>query len=347
MSFEISSKNQQNRSYLYRLAEIFPRSVPLYARVIILVSTVFFFSGFGIVFDSLNGTFPASLELLRRLYVFNWLGCILFFSLSVYVSIKFYHVIYAWIDARQFIADSCAKDELKRKAKRALDIGFGPLPLVSFVAIYLLRRLAMSQMTPAPMEANSQLSGYAYWYMGSEILTIFLVLATFWSLLLFSGVLHYIASAFPIRVQDVAEYKDSFEGLAGLANTNTITTAFAVGFFFLGILYWAFSVGTAQYYVASAFLLAIAALGIALTSWLNLSGIQKGLDKTKKQRIASIRSGMQSSEMIDLQISLHSQVSIWKIGPKLLESLLFPMFVAELPILLQYVENFLRLMGLV
>jgi len=193
----------------------------------------------------------------------------------------------------------------------------------------------MSFMMPSPVEFGV----YAYWYIGADVMYSLFVLITFWSLLLFSLVLHYVSSKFPLRIRDVAEYTDVFEEISKLANTHVLLTAFTMGLFFFGILYWAFSMGTISYYVASMVLFVVAILVIIVISWLNFSGIQKGLEKTRKLKIVSIRSGLQPDEVKDLQISLHSKVSIWRIGPRMFESILLSIFVAELLILLQYIGS--------
>lgn len=303
--------------------------------VVVLVSVLFVTSGFGIILDSIVGTFPPELELLRQLFGLSWCLCIAFFVVSVYLSRRFYSVIYSWIDTQHFISDSDAGGQLKRTITKALDIGFGPIPLFLALLIYSIRHVAMLFMTSSPVE----LGVYAYWYIGADFMFSLFVIITFWSLILFSAVLHYVASKFPLRIRDVAEYADAFEEISKLANAHILLTAFTIGLFFLGILYWAFSMGTFSYYAAAMFLFVLALIGIVLISWLNFSGIQKGLEKTKKLKIISIRSGLQPPEVKDLQISLHSKVSIWKVGPRMFESILLSILVAELLTLLQYVGS--------
>lgn len=301
----------------------------------ILVSALLVTSGFGIIHDSIVGTFPPELELLRQLFVFSWCLCIVFFVVSVYLSRRFYSVIYSWIDTQHFIADSDARDQLKQAVTKALDTGYGPIPLFLALLIYSIRHVVMLFMTPSSVEPGV----YAYWYIGADFMYSLFVIITVWSLILFSAVLHYVASKFPLRIRDVAEYADAFEKISKLANGHILLTAFTMGLFFLGILYWAFSMGTFSYYAAAMFLFVLALIGIALISWLNFSGIQKGLEKTKKLKIISIRSGLQPPDIKDLQISLHSKVSIWKVGPRMFESILLAILVAELLTLLQYVGN--------
>lgn len=312
-------------------------SVPWPILVVVLVSTIFVTSGFGIILDSINGTFPPELGLLRELFGLSWLICIVFFAVSMYLSRRFHSCVYSWIDTQHFISDSDARGKLKRTITWALHTGFGPIPLFLALLLYLIRLIAMLFIMPSPVEFGV----YAHWYIGADFMFSLFVLITFWSLILYSFVLYYVSSKFPLRVHDVAEYADVFEEISKLANTHILLTAFTMGLFFFGILHWAFSMGTISYYAASMFLFVLAVIVIVLISWLNFSGIQKGVEKTKKLKIISIRSGLQPPEAKDLQISLHSKVSIWKVGPRIFESILLSLLLAELLTLLNYIGSIL------
>lgn len=330
-----NEQERQNRHYIYRLIGILPASLNWVLRVNILVAVILFLSGFGIILDSVKGAFPPEADLLRRLFLFNWFLAPLFFSLSVYVSKKFYATIFLWIDNRQFASNHYSKVKLDHWMNRALSFGFGPIPLLVMIVIILIRYFLSFLLEPA---GNPGV--YGYWYAGTDIMYCFAVLITFWSLVLFSGVLHHVASSYPIKIGDVAEYKDNYEEIVKLANQQILITGVTVGVFLFGILFWAFSVGISQYYLVSLLLSIMALFGVMLISALNLDGIQKGLERTKKTKIASIRSELKSqerinTELLDLQISLHSDVTLWKVGPKIIDSFLFPLLVAELPILFQ------------
>jgi hypothetical protein len=342
-AFQTSNEQErENRHYIYRLIGILPASWNWVLRVNILIAVILFLSGFGIILDSVKGTFPAEADLLRRLFLFNWFLTPLFFSLSVYLSRKFYATIFSWIDGRQFASNNDSKKKLDRWMNRALSFGFGSTPLLVMILIILVRYFLSFLLEP-----TGNPGVYGYWYAGTDIMYCFAVLITFWSLILFSGVLHHVASSFPIKIGDVAEYKDNYEEIVKLVNQQILITGVTVGFFLLGILFWAFSVGISQYYLVSLLLFIMALFGVMLISALNLDGIQKGLERTKKTKIASIRGELKSqdrinTELLDLQISLHSNVTLWKVGPKIIDSFLFPLLVAELPILLQSIIEIAR-----
>ena len=334
---------QQNKQYLTRLLDILPTSVPWPILVVVLVSMAFVVSGFGIIIDSIIGVFPSELKFLRELFLISWFTCITFFTVSVYLSRRFYSCIYSYVDNQHFISNSDGKSELKRKIKWALDVGFGPIPLLSVLLLFIVRHLAMLFIVSVPIEYGV----YAYWYAFADFIYSLFLLITFWSLILFSLILNYVSSRFPLRIRDVAEYTDVYEDISKLANTHIILSALTMGLFFFGISYWAFSMGTISYYATSLFLFVVAMMVVVFISWLNISGIHRGLEKSKKLKIASIRSGLQPADVKDLQISLHSEVSIWKIGPRMFESVLISLFVTELLTLLQYIGSALNeLLGL-
>ena len=333
-------ESEQNRQYLYRLFRAFPSSVPWVVRVVLFFSLLFILSGFRIVYDSLIGVFPEELHVTRELFLWNWIMCILFSLLSIYLSKRFYRDISEWIERQAFVSNADAKMQIRNVARRFFDVGFGWAPLLLFVLIYVIRYMLM-RLVVEPVQLIEGFKNYEFWYLGGDFMLVFVFLISMWSLVCFSLVLHYIAGAFPLRIRDLGEYKEHFGELSKLANLHILVLGLLMGPFFFGILYWAFS-GTIQFVYASLFLFVLAGVSVFLVFWLNFSGIQKGLEKTKRTKIADIRSSMGSRELIDLQISLHLQVSIWKVGPKLVDSFLCPLIIAELPILIQYLRNLLE-----
>lgn len=335
-------KNQEqlNRFYFRRFLEPLPQRIPWPIWASLLVTLIFYLSGSGIILDSITGKFPSQFNFIRNLFIFNWVSCILLFVLSVHLSNIFYASMYSWIESCDFIADEDPK-KLKKTLKRILKISFGPIPIITAIILYCVRYILLSLMEVPPTEVMPHIGNYAYWLLGADISYSFIALISFWSVAVFGFALRKVAQSYPIKITDVAKYKESYEGLIRLANKQIIITAISVAICVFGILYWGLSVGTTQYYLAMFFLLIIVGIGIAIISWLNLSGIQKGLEKTKKEKIEAIRLTKLSPHTIDLQISLHSQISLWKIGPRLIDSFIKPFIAAAFPILLKFALDIL------
>jgi len=331
-----------NRYYLCRFFGVFPRFMSCYLWALVFFSLFFLFSGFGIIYDSVLGVFPGELRLLRDLFVWNWAMCFYYSVVSIYLSRRFYRVMFRWINGQDFVSNVDVKATLKNDVCRFLNLGFGWIPLTFFTVIYVSRFFIMSLMTPSPLEFGA---AYRLWYLGGDIAVNYVFLCALWSLILFSAILRWVAGAYPIRINDLADYKERFKDLVGQANWHLSVLGLIMATFFFGILYWSFSVGTVQYYLAAVFLLFLAGVSVSLVFWLNFSGINEGLEKTKRAKIASIRSSALSWEFKDLQISLHSQVSIWSVGTKVWESLLRPLIIAEIPLIAQSIIEFFRIIS--
>jgi hypothetical protein len=335
MNTERKSKKLANPFYFNRFLDFFPKKIPWPVLTLLIITAIFVITGYGIIFDLLTGVFPSNLFFLRNLFFFSWISSVLFFVLSVYLSNKFHKTIFFWIDTQYFLKEENSK-KLRKTVNRIFKTSFGPIPIVVAIAIYLVRHISLALFFSAPpIDVLPDAGQYTYWYLGADFSYSFIVLLGFWSMLVASAVLWKVAGSFPIQINDLSDYKESYEDLTKLANTHIILIALAIAIFVFGVLYWGLSVGTSRYYLAMFLLLLVTGMGVSLFSWLNLSGIQKGLEKTKKEKIKEIRKLKMPSYSRDLQISLHSQISLRRIGPRLLDNFIAPLIVAELPTLLK------------
>ena len=192
-------------------------------------------------------------------------------------------------------------------------------------------------MEAPPTEILPDVGEYAYWYLGADFSYSFILLISFWSMLVSGAVLRKVAQSHPIKINDLTEYRKGYEKLTELAFSQITLTAIAIAISVFGILYWGISIGTTQYQLVMYLLLVITGIGVAAISWLNLSGIHEGLEKTKKQKIDSICDAQLAPHRKDVQISVHSKITFRDIGPRIVDNVLISLIVAELPTLLKFV----------
>jgi hypothetical protein len=323
----------KNNHYYQSILRRFNIKRHKYYYTILIITIYFITTGYKIVHDVVINDFDSKYALLRNLFLYNYFASLFYVLITIFISDFFTDKINVWYN-NDFNYNGYEYNKLNKSLKNYSS----PYIFIIISIISFIRYIITINYYPWPMGDND----YVIWYYGMDVLIVFSTLVLFYTILIYSYFLYRSTNDNFVSIIDTGDYEKKYKPVYDLSQKIIYVALGSISVEVSGLIYWIFEVRRNLVFLASFFYGIIILISFTSIFWIMYSGISNSLENSKRRKIEEIRKQDSGDDIKDIRISFHNEIGYWQVGPKILDSVVLPIFVAEMIALIQFViYNFL------